>query len=151
MPNKLKSYDDATNKLMLQAMSLDVPDGEKFSLPEMVYLLRQSYKYKLTYRRVFNELPPENADPSTGFCIVSSYYIYERTGGAATWQIMQTPLHWWLQHKQTGMHFDITYTQFSQPFPYDMGVPETKIKNDAEFERILREKALILGKSAGME
>jgi len=150
--NKMKSYDAATRKLMLQAMKLNVRDDAKFSLPEMVFLLRESFKYKLTYRKVFNEILREtSADPATGFCIVSSYYIYEHTGGDDVWTIMQTPIHWWLKHRQTGETFDITYTQFKDPFPYEMGTPEMKIKNDSEFVKMLRDKALILGRTAGMD
>ena len=149
--NKLASYNKATQGLMLQAMEYDVESSTNFSLSEMVFLLRESYKYKLTYRKVFNETLAEKCDPATGFCIVSSYYIYERTGGDKVWDIMQTPIHWWLRHKQTGKVFDITYTQFDKPFPYQMGKIEPRIQNDEMFNRILHEKALILGRCAGME
>ncbi len=149
--NKLQSYNAATDKLMQQAQGLKIINKTKFSLPEMVSLLRESFKYKITYKKVFNELLREKVDPATGFCIVSSFYIYERTGGDKVWNVMETPIHWWLEHKQTGEVFDITYTQFEDPFPYKMGTPVKKVKNDPRVIRILKEKALILGRAAGME
>lgn len=150
--NKLKSYDKATQKLMLQAMELDVADDGRFSLPDMVFLLRETFKQRITYRHVFGEILREpQRDPSTGFCIVSSYYIYERTGGDAVWKIMHNPAHWWLVHRQTGAVFDVTYTQFSGAFPYHTGVEETRIKSDPDFVNMLRDKAYILGRDAGME
>lgn len=151
MSNKLKSYDEATQKLMLLAMDYDVPKIGEFSLEEMVYLLRESFKYKLTYKKVFDETLEQNCDPATGFCLVSSYYIYEKTGADKIWTLMKSPVHWWLQHKQYSGPFDITYTQFNEPFPYYTGKPETKIYTDEEFTKILREKAYILGKQAGLE
>ena len=151
MQNKLKSYDDATQRLMQQAAKYNVKSDTGFSLPEMVHMLRESYKYKLTFKKVFNGLPVGTHDPATGFCAVSSYYIYERTGGDAVWDFMQTPVHWWLRHKQTGDVFDVTYTQFDKPFPYEMGEPDARIHTNPDFNKLLRQKALILGKCAGME
>lgn len=153
MGNKLASYDKATEKLMRQAMDLDVPVAGRFSLPEMVFLLRDAFKQRLTYRRVFSELPAwvNRGDPSEGFCLVSSYYIYQHTGGDKVWRLMKSPLHWWLEHKQTGAVFDVTYTQFKEPFPYDVGTIEQRIENDAEFAEVLRNKSAILGRYAGME
>lgn len=151
MASKLKSYDAATKKLMLQAQDLDVSCDGSFSLPEMVFLLRESFKYKLTYKRVFNEILRNTYDPATGFCIVSSYYIYLHTGGDKIWRLVHNPAHWWLVHRQTGNVFDITYTQFNEPFPYEIGTDEVRLKTDPEFVKVLRDKALILGRSAGME
>lgn len=152
MENKLKSYNEATQKLMLQAMQLDVADTGKFTLPEMVFLLRESFKQRITYKHVFDEIlhEPQN-DPSTGFCLVSSYYIYANTGGDAVWRLMHNPAHWWLVHRQTGAVFDITYTQFTDAFPYHLAREETRIKSDPQFLDILRTKAHILGHCAGME
>ncbi len=153
MANKLKSYDKATEKLMVQAMELDVPITGRFSLPEMVFLLRNAFKQRLTYHRVFAEEPAwvKRGDPSEGFCLISSYYIYQHTGGDAVWKIMKSPLHWWLEHKQTGAVFDVTYTQFNEPFPYSVGTVEQRINNDAQFTEILQNKSAILGRYAGME
>lgn len=153
MGNKLKSYDKATEKLMRQAMDLDVHAEGRFSLPEMVFLLRNAFKQRLTYHRVFSEEPAglKRNDPSEGFCLVSSYYIYEHTGGDQVWRIMKSPLHWWLEHKQTGTVFDVTYTQFNEPFPYSVGTVEERIKNDEQFAEILRAKSATLGRYAGME
>lgn len=78
MHNKLESYDKATKELMLLAMDYEVPQIGKFSLEKMVFLLRESFKYKLTYKKVFGEVLESNCDPATGFCLVSSYYIYEK-------------------------------------------------------------------------
>ena len=153
MGNKLKSYDKATENLMRQAMNLDVQTSGRFSLPEMVFLLRNAFKQSLTYRRVFSDDPIglKRGDPSEGFCLVSSYYIYEHTGGDQVWRIMKSPLHWWLEHKQTGAVFDVTYTQFNEPFPYSVGTVEQRIENDALFADVLRTKSAILGRYAGME
>ncbi len=150
--NKLKSYDNATKKLMRQAMELDVNAMGRFSLPEMVYLLRESFKYKLTYRKVFPGDPFfSNCDPSAGFCLVSSYYIYEHTGGDAVWEIMKSPVHWWLRHKQTGATFDVTYTQFKDPFPYEVGKIETRMQDDEIFANIVKTKAIALGRAARLD
>ncbi|MDE6250005.1 MAG: hypothetical protein K2M34_00010 [Alphaproteobacteria bacterium] len=151
MTNKLKAYDDATLALMHQAARYNVESTVFDSLPEMVRKLRIAYKQKLTCKKVFGGFIPRPCDPATGYCLVTSYYIYERTGGNAVWDIMQTPVHWWLQHKQTGETFDVTYTQFDTPFPYHMGKPETRIYTDTEFCKFLRQKAYILGKCAGIE
>lgn len=151
MLNKLQAYDDATLALMRQVAKYDIKSTLFDSLPEMVRKLRIAYKQKLTYQRVFGEFIPRTCDPATGYCLVTSYYIYEHTGGDAVWNIMQTPVHWWLQHKQTGETFDITYTQFNAPFPYEMGKPEIRIHNDAEFSKLLHQMACILGKCAGIE
>lgn len=152
MTNKLKSYDRATEKLMSLALDMDVPVSKNgFALSEMVHLLRESFKYKLTYKRVFDELRPANCDPSTGFCLVSSYYIYENTGGDAQWTLMKSPLHWWLEHKRYGV-FDITYTQFGDKFPYSLyGTVEDRINKNNGFLELLQTKAHILGKCAGLE
>lgn len=153
MSNKLESYNKATEKLVLYAADMEVPQLGKFSLPEMVFLLRESFKYKLTYKKVFNEIPGENWCPSTGFCLVSSYYIYEKTGGSDLWKIKKTPLHWWLEHKEYSGAFDVTYDQFNEPHPYRMGIIESRIEpeNDPIFTEMLKEKAMILGRAAGME
>ncbi len=152
MANKLKSYDAATRKLMQQAMDLDVKSYSNFELVEMVSLLREAFKQKLTYRKVFPEDKiVRDCEPSTGYCLISSFYIYQHTGGDAVWDIMKTPLHWWLRHKETGAVFDIAYTQFSQPFPYEMGVVETRVKDDEMFATVLQQKALALGRAARMD
>lgn len=151
MHNKLESYDKAMKELMLLAMDYEVPQIGKFSLEEMVFLLRESFKYKLTYKKVFGEVLESNCDPATGFCLVSSYYIYEKTGGDKIWTLMKNPLHWWLQHKVYYGPFDITYTQFDTPFPYYTGLPEQRIYTDKEFLKIVKEKAFLLGQQAGLE
>ncbi len=152
MVNKLKSYDDATRKLMRQAMSLDVATHGNFELVEMVSLLREAFKQKLTYRKVFPEdRIVRDCEPSTGYCLVSSYYIYQHTGADAVWDIMKTPLHWWLRHKQTGAVFDVTYTQFKDPFPYEMGTIESRVQDDEMFAHVLQQKALALGRAARMD
>ena len=151
MINKLESYDKATRELMADALDMDLPLSRGgVSAAEMVYLLRESFKYKLTYKRVFGELQMGNCDPSTGFCLVSSYYIYQNTGGDSEWRLMKSPIHWWLEHKHYGV-FDVTYTQFDKPFPYRDGTIERRIKDDPGFLNILQQKALILGKCAGLE
>ena len=149
MNNKLHSYDLATQKLMAQATELDVPTTGAFSLPKMVHLLRESFKYQLTYYRVFNELRPRNYDPSLGFCRVASYYINTHFPGQ--FHFMRTPIHWWLRHRETGIDFDITYTQFNDPFPYHLGQIEEFTEKDQGIVKILQNKAMILGKSAGLE
>lgn len=153
MANKLKSYDDATRKLMQQAYALDVESTGPFQLPEMVYLLRESFKQKLTYRKVFPEVPlhVRECEPSTGFCLISSYYIYQHTGGGKVWDIEHNPLHWWLRHKQTGAVFDVTYTQFNEAIPYAEGLIESRIAGDETFTKILQQKAMALGKAARMD
>ncbi len=145
------SYDKATEKLVLLAQDYEVPQVGKYSLDEMVYLLRESFKNNVTFNKVFDMKLDRKGDPSAGFCLVSSYYIYEHTGGDKIWTLMASPSHWWLQHKIYSGPFDITYTQFSKPFDYHCGRPETKIYNDSMFAQVLRQKAYILGKQAGLE
>lgn len=152
MTNKLKSYDKATRELMAAALDMDLPLSQNgMSAAEMVYLLRESFKYKLTYKRVFGEMQTDNCDPSAGFCLVSSYYIYQNIGGDSQWQLMRgvNPMHWWLEHKRYGV-FDVTYTQFDKPVPYRDGMVERRIKDDPGFLNVLQQKALILGQCAGL-
>jgi hypothetical protein len=151
MHNKLESYNKATERLMLLAVDYDLPNAGKFSLPEMVYLLRESFKYGLTYRKVFGDLrtSAEAARPATGFCLIASYYIYDAFPGE--WKIMKNSIHWWLEHKIISGPFDITFDQFDTPLDYRMGVPEKRIPIDKEWTKIVHDKARILGRSAGLE
>lgn len=153
MAIKTKSYDLATQKLMRLAAEFDVVSTTHYSLPEMVYLLRETFKNKSVYKKVLGETAIGRYSPSEGFCLVSSYYIYLRTGGAAQWNLIKGPdqEHWWLEDKKTSARFDITYDQFSKPFNYDVGEPEIRIQTDEEFQSMLFNKAMLLGKIAGLE
>ena len=148
--DKIAAYDQETKNLMLDAMDFSDAISEHFTLPEIVYLLRESFKKPATYPRVFQEarIDPD-ADPASGFCIVSSYLIYNMTGGNKVWKIYHTPLHWWLYHKQSHTIFDITHTQFSDKYVhqlYNLGQPVPL----SEFDRILKSKAKDLAKQAGL-
>ena len=153
--NKLKKYDQATRNLMLTAMNFEDVYNVNFSLAEMVYLLRNSFKERLTHRVVLDENQMrQNTDPSSGFCMISSYLIYSLTGGDKVWELHGTPLHWWLYHKQSRTIFDITHTQFlSKDIQeiYKQGQPVNKLKTDAMFYDILKTKAHILAHRAGIE
>jgi hypothetical protein len=151
MDNKLKSYDNATKKIILQSMSFDAPNHNRFSLPEIVHLLRESFKYKLTYRKIFGRnMPNDGANPSTDYCTIASQYICDKPGGSDVWTLVKTPIHWWLLYNATGEIFDITYDQFSKGFPYHLR-PTTPQVEDMGFKKILIEKTQILGRVAGME
>lgn len=153
MTNKLESYDKATRELMEAALAMDgLPRAENgMHLVGIVRLLRESFKYRTTYNRVFGAIAPANLEPSAGFCLVSSYYIYQNTGGDSQWNLMKgtNPVHWWLEHKRYGV-FDITYTQFDKPFPYRSGMIERRIENDPKFLARIQAQAKILGQCAGL-
>ncbi len=155
--NKLAAYDQETRNLMLDAMEFEDIHTEHFSLPEMVYLLRNSFKQRITYHDVFGNIGMEtrdNVDPSAGFCMVSSYLIYSLTGGDKVWELHGTFLHWWLYHKQTHTIFDITNTQFTPQelqAHYHHGRPVDKLKTDPTFHDVLKTKAHILAHRAGLE
>ena len=153
--NKLAKYDQETNRLVLTALNFEDIYSENFSLTDMVYLLRNSFKERLTHRVVLDEKEMrKNTDPSSGFCMISSYLIYSLTGGDKVWNLMGTNLHWWLYHKQTNTIFDITHTQFSSKEIkeiYKLGVPVTKLKTDDMFYNVLKAKAHLLAHRAGLE
>lgn len=153
MPSKLKSYDDATKKLMTQANAFDVHDHNGFVLSEIVYLLRESFKFKLTRKKVFNfVIPNDRAHIATDFCKVASYYIYAKTGGDDFWTLKETPIHWWLEYKQTGEVFDVTYDQFPDPFPYTIKPKALPVfGKDEFFTEQLVNSAMILGQCAKID
>ena len=152
--NKLAAYDRESQNLMLDAMEFTDVVGQKFTLPDMVCLLRKSFKERLTYYRVFEEdRPSYDVDPATGFCMVSSYLIYDMTGGDKVWQIRGTNMHWWLYHKQSQKVFDITHTQFNDkdlPGIYRIGRPVQYLNRGEVFDDVLKEKARELAKCAGL-
>lgn len=153
--NKLAKYDKATFDLMSVAAEFDDVYNENFTLPDMVYLLRRSFKERLTHSAVLEETKMrQNTDPSSGFCMISSYLIYSMTGGDKVWELQGTPLHWWLYHKQTKTIFDVTYTQFSPTEIqgiYLQGCPVNKLKTDEMFYEVLQAKAHKLAHRAGLE
>lgn len=153
MPSKLTSYDNATKKLMTQAGRFNVPDHNVFSLPEVVFFLRESFKYKLTRKKVLNfVIPNDRAHIATDFCKVASYYIYANTGGEEFWTLKETPLHWWLEYKQTGEIFDVTYDQFPEPFPYTIKPKAAPVfGKDALFTEHLINSAKILGQCTKLD
>ena len=167
--NKLEAYDQESRYLMLDAMDFEDVHTEKFTLPEIVYLLRNTFKERSTRYKVLgkedlelydqeykidsegNKIPK---DPSSGFCMVSSYLIYSMTGGDKVWELHGTTLHWWLYHKQSQTRFDITHTQFDPKelnHHYSLGKNVKYLNTDPMFFNILREKAKILAHSAGLE
>jgi len=158
--HKLESYNKATRELLLLAEDYELPIVGKWSLPEIVKALRESFKYQLTYWKVFGEHQPSNCPASTGFCSAASYYIYLETGGANQWKFMQNPIHWWLEHNEYSGAFDVTYDQFPLlqfpspvlPSMYRTGRKlESRIDTDKQWTKDLYEKAMILGKYAGLE
>ncbi len=151
--NKLASYDNATFDLMDFAGNFQDAYSENFTLPEMVYLLRNSFKQGVTHRDVLGEPMNTNEDRSRGFCMISSYLIYSMTGGDKVWELQGTNLHWWLYHKQSHQIFDITHTQFDKRTlygHYKYGQPVTKLKTDLMFFDVLKDKAQILARRAGL-
>ena len=152
--NKLAAYDRESDNLVLDAMEFTDVINAKFTLPEIVYLLRKSFKERLTYYRVFKESRLEpGEDPAAGFCMVSSYLIYSMTGGNKFWELHGTNMHWWLYHKQSGQIFDITHTQFDDkdlPGIYRLGRPVQYLQKGEMFDDILKEKAQELAKCAGL-
>ena len=153
--NKLAEYDDATYGLMSVAEGFNDIYNEKFTLPDIVYSLRKSFKERLTHAYVLGEkeMRPDT-DPSSGFCVISSYLIYTLTGRDKVWELRGTNLHWWLYHKQTGTIFDVTYTQFSPQEIrkiYKKGRPAEQLRTGALFHQLLKTKAEILAQRAGLE
>lgn len=178
MDNLLKNYNEATKKLMQIANQFgDLPSNNGFNLAETVLRLRESFKYALTYKKVFDDIRPINSkDPSSDYCKVSSYYIYKNYGESNNWDILDSERewvrlclqlgtqnlkkvhcsqnHWFLVHKQSNTIFDITYTQFENPKLYYreatiISIPDTK-KEDPNFIKELSDMACILGKTAGL-
>ena len=152
--NKLARYDRETGKLVLGAMEFQDLREEKFSLPDIVYLLRDSFKKHVTRYRVLGERGRLGGDPSCGYCMISSYLIYSMTGGDDVWELRGTNLHWWLYHKSSGTVFDVTHTQFAPkelPGIYKMGKPVKELKTDEMFYDVLKSKAMLLAKQAGIE
>ncbi len=153
--NKLGRYDKASQQLMLTAMEFDDIVSEKFSLPEIVFLLRRTFKERLTRKMVLNETKMRpHTDPSSGFCVYSSYLIYSMTGGDKVWELQGTNLHWWLYHKQSGTVFDVTHTQFTPKEVreiYKLGRPVSELKKDDTFNDILKMRAHTLARRAGLE
>ena len=153
--NKLAKYDKQSYSLTRRALKYfsDVT-SEHFTLPEMVYLLRNAFKERITHSEVLGEqFMRTNTDPSSGFCLITSYLIYSMTGGDKVWELRgASPLHWWLVHKQTRKIFDITYTQFKLSMVrhlYENGsVLPTK---DEQFMEMLKQKAHTLAHRAGLE
>ena len=111
--NRLAHYDQETNNLMLDAMEFKDAYNANYTLPEMVYLLRKSFKERKTRHDVLGKYDLElyenefeydsngqkrKKDPARGFCMVSSYLIYSMTGGDKVWELYGTPMHWWLVH-----------------------------------------------------
>jgi len=153
--NRLAKYDQETNNLMLKSIDFEDVFSEHFSLGEIVFLLRNSFKERLTHKVVLDEINMRsNTDPSSGFCMISSYLIYSMTGGDKVWELRGTNLHWWLYHKQTATIFDITHTQFSSKdirAIYKQGQPVNKLKTDSMFYDVLKAKAHLLAQRAGLE
>lgn len=152
--NKLARYDAASNELMLDAMEFDDVYNAQFSLPEIVYLLRNTFKERITRKEVLGETEfRPNTDPSSGFCMIASYLIYSMTGGDKVWELHGTFLHWWLYHKQSHTIFDVTYTQFNDKelqAHYKKGRPVSRLKTDPMFYDILMQKSQLLAKRAGL-
>ena len=152
--NKLKAYDQESNYLMLDAMEFDDVYNEHFTLPEIVYLLRNTFKERITHKQVLEEDMDYTADPARGFCMISSYLIYSMTGGDKVWELHGTTLHWWLYHKKTHTRFDITHTQFEPRelnFHYRLGKNVKYLNTDQQFYEILSKKAKLLAHRAGLE
>jgi hypothetical protein len=152
--NLLAKYDAQSKQLMLDAMQFDDVLGEHFTLPEMVYLLRNAYKERITHHDVLGENTMRtNTDPTSGFCLITTYLIYSMTGGDKVWEIHGArPLHWWLVHKQTNKIFDITYSQFKPELLnnlYKNGSPF--VAPDEQFMDMLKQKAHTLAHRAGLE
>jgi len=145
---KFTSYEKATEKLANQAVALNVR-------PDMVRALRAAFKNPDTYLKVFGEKRPDNLRSwSTSYCEVASYYVYINTGGAQVWNLVNNPIHWWLEHKSSGEIFDITYDQFSSLEPNFYTLHKLPASADPEWkqdEQKLRARAMILGKCAGLE
>lgn len=152
--NKLANYNQESDKLVLGALNFEDAYNENFSLPEIVYLLRESFKKRITHQRVLGEDMRTDIDPSDGFCMISSYLIYSMTGGDAVWELRGTNMHWWLYHKKSHTIFDVTHTQFKPgqlPEIYSLGQPVNKLKTDDMFYDVLKQKAVTLAKYAGLE
>lgn len=169
--NKLSYYDKATRELMERATAYnDIMVGE-YTLPYAVVALREAFKHKLTYKKVFGEdmfvkYYPSKTDPAQDFCLISSYYIYSRSGGDKFWDLKTSGIHTWLQAKNYSEPFDITFTQFVEPqqyeimtydyfinnvFPYKKGRLLTMLRKDKIFLDDVIKSAAILGQCAGLE
>jgi hypothetical protein len=153
MHDKISSYNKATDKLVSQAAALEAAvGGGKIPFAKMVQSLRESFKYKLTYKRVFGYVIKDDRAPlGTDYCKVATVYIFQNTGGDAVWQLKESPIHWWLVHKKTGAVFDITHDQFDFDFPYHLKpAMEPVFDKDEKLTAQLIDMAAKLGRAAGM-
>lgn len=153
--NKLAKYDEQSKRLVLEAMEFEDAYNEQYTLPEMVFLLRNAYKERLTHFDVLGEKSMRtNTDPSSGFCLITSYLVYSMTGGDRVWEIYgASPLHWWLVHKRTNLIFDITYSQFGPNMLNNFYQNASKFNkmDDEQFMDMLKQKAYKLAHRAGLE
>ena len=145
--SKIELYNKATNELIMLAHDYDLPVIGKFSFPEIVHLLRESFKYPTTHKQVFGFPAMAFHQPSENFCAIASYFIYNNTGRDKQWKIMKGKDHWWLEHKIISGQFDVTYDQFPKLYDYRSG----RLETDKSRMEQMRHQSLILGRCAGME
>lgn len=169
--NRLSYYDRATRELIKRAERYGNITVGRYCLPYAVAALREAFKHQLTYTKVFGgelfrKYYNSQTDPAQDYCLISSYYIYLRTGADNVWNLKTAGgIHTWLQAKGDKQPSDITFTQFVnssqyecmtydyfiKQFPYNMGQIDTRMKTDRNFEKHLMQCANILGKCAGLE
>lgn len=151
-PNLYAEYDIQTNRLELDAMEFTDLYDEHFPLPQIVFLLRRSYKELLTHSKVLHENRMRtNTDVSSGFCAPSTYIIYTMTGADKVWEIHHAGrLHWWLVHKQTNKIFDVTYSQFEPYLLKNIYQNGSKCKDVAGFFDDVQDMAKQLAHCAGI-
>ena len=149
MKEKLKSYDEATKKLVNQANGYNLPNIGKKSFSEIVYALRESFKQQETHKQIFGAyVVGKNDSFSEGFCMYGTYYLYKILPDI--FKIMRDPDHWWLvdlNNKQ----FDLTYCQFPFEYDYKYGEQEKRIGVDKDFTEEINKMAVVLGKCAGLD
>lgn len=139
MKNYIKSYDEATQKVLELAGRIDRTALNKFdaqyALYDITYVLRNKYKDHLFRDRYVGDMQFNGFTPfPKGFCALSAICTYELYGGESIWQPSAIHLGAWehapvvfLREIETGTAFDPTGDQFAPlRVPYELGTPIIK-------------------------
>lgn len=149
MKDKIKLHNIATQKLVSQAKSFNLPKFNNKSFPKIVKKIRDSFKESETHIKLFGTYFVDSSF-SEGFCMHATYCLYKNCGEDKYWIIKRNSDHWWLVYKQTNEAFDISYDQFLFPYEYEHGKVEQRIGKDKEFTESMQRSAFLLSKCAGI-
>ena len=123
-------YKEATKKILKQLDALNLSVEKHKKAVHFVQLFRESFTKEEVKKATFLHNSTDNrwdlGYDSGGFCRVSSI-SFMIAMDFHDWQLMAINEkkwkygHHWLVHKATGKTLDLTYDQFLDPVPYDLG------------------------------